>query len=217
VILAFELRTTYQNTRISGQILFNRRSLQKIAFMAISRAMSNKQSFAVPAAFFLCCLMMAGGGCVSSNVKSPEARRDTGYVDFYTAVPQELSWTVENFNGRGQSWSTVYSSFEPIREPALRIALPPGDHLLQVRINNLLMEGTQRVKVRVEDGKVVPVFVQIFNVGANSTEQKQVEIKRPVRGVERGAKVSPDDVYLRMTLSPMPARNYEPIDAMRYK
>ena len=204
-------------TPISCRILSNRRSLQKIAFVAISRAMSNKRSFAVPAAFFLCCLMLAGGGCVSSNVNPPQARSGTGYVDFYTSVPQELSWTVENFNGRDQSWSTVYSSFEPVRDPALRVALSPGDHLLQVRINDLLMEGTQRVKVHVEEGKVVPVLVQFFNVGANSTEQKQVTIRVPVRGVDRGAKTSPDDVYLRMTLSSMPPRAYEPIDAMRYK
>ena len=178
--------------------------------------MSNKRSFAVSAAFLLCCLI-AGGGCVSSNVNPAQPKVGTGYVDFYTTVPQELSWTVQRFNGRQQSFETLYSSFEPLRDPALRVALPPGEHLLEVRINNLLMEGVKRVKVRVEEGKVTPVFVQLYSVGVNSTEQKEVQIHQPVRGATRGAKTSPDEPYLRMELTPMPARNYESIDAMRYK
>jgi hypothetical protein len=157
-------------------------------------------------------------GCVSNNVNPAMAQRETGYVEFFTEKPEELSWEVRRFDGVNQRWITIYSNFEPIHERALRIALRPGSYLLEVRINNVVTDGPARVKVDVTEGMITPVLVDLESLGRASKPKKEVVVTPPVRGYDRGAKISDNEPEkYRIGTKPRPSVPYQPIEQMEHR
>jgi hypothetical protein len=194
----------------------SRRTSQTDGMLALSRHMRITKIKVVQATLLFWSLLITG--CVSNNVNPATAARDTGYVEFFTAKPRELSWDVRRFDGVDQRWITIYNNFEPVHERALRIPLRPGNYLLEVRINNVVTDAPGRAKVEIKEGMVTPVLVELQSLGKVSRGQKEVIVKPTVRGTDRGAKVSEDEPETyRIIATPRPPVPYQPIEQMEHR
>jgi hypothetical protein len=104
-------------------------------------------------------------GCASPNVNPPQARANTGYVDFHADSASELCWQVERFEDRSQSFQRVFSELEPPLGGVLRLAFAPGHHRLRVTFLNRVITQPAEVEVEVQDGKITPVRVTLTAAG----------------------------------------------------
>jgi hypothetical protein len=75
-------------------------------------------------------LALWASGCVTQNVNPPQARANTGYVDFHADSAGELYWQVERFDDRAHSFKNVFSELEPPTGGFLRLAFAPGHYRL---------------------------------------------------------------------------------------
>ena len=115
-------------------------------------------------------------GCATPNVNPPQARANTGYVDFYADPADELYWQVERFDDRAQGFQKVVSQLEPAAGGCLRLAFAPGHHRLQVTFLNRVIVQPVACDVEVQDGKITPVRVSL--TAARSTLVTTREISR---------------------------------------
>jgi len=61
----------------------------------------------------LAALALGLPGCATRNVNPPQARANTGYVDFHADSPGELCWEVSRFSLR-QFWlATLGKGYQP--------------------------------------------------------------------------------------------------------
>lgn len=115
-------------------------------------------------------------GCASPNVNPPQARANTGYVDFY-ADSAGLCWEVARFDDRSQSFQRVYSELKPPPREILRLAFAPGRYQLRVTILNRVTSGPVELKVEVRDGKITSVRVSLTEAGAALVENRGDMVK----------------------------------------
>jgi hypothetical protein len=126
------------------------------------------------------CLLLHGAlalwvaGCTTVNVNPPEARAHTGYVDLHAESAGELSWEVTRFDERKQTYKAVFTDYDPLQAPVLRLAFPPGHYRLRVNILNRLVVNPGEAEVDILDGKVVPVRITLAETGTAMVETKAV-------------------------------------------
>jgi len=112
-------------------------------------------------------------GCASTNVNPSRAHAHTGYVDFHADALDELSWQVERFDERTQTFRRVFSELDPPAEPALRLAFPPGHYRFKVRFLNRVVSEPGQVDVKVEAGMITPIRVELIAAGESSVQVKR--------------------------------------------
>lgn len=112
-------------------------------------------------------------GCATPNVNPPQARANTGYVDFYADSSGELSWEVARFDGRSQSFNRVFSELDPPSGGVLRLAFAPGRHRLRVTFLNRVITKPADVEVEVPDGKITPVRVTLTEAGVALVQTRE--------------------------------------------
>lgn len=121
------------------------------------------------------CLL--NSGCSTANLNPPAPRADTGYVDFYTDAPLELSWRVKRADPKTGKMRTVFSEFKPVAGNILRLASPAGTQRFEIWFINLVTTGPQTVDVQVENSKVTPVRVTLVSTGGASVQDKSYEYR----------------------------------------
>jgi hypothetical protein len=143
------------------------------------------------------CLSLIGCGTSSPNPRSPKA--NTGYVDFYTDSPLDLTWQVKRVDDRSGELRTVFSDYEPVEGTILRLASPPGAQQFQVWIVNRITTGPQEVRVPVENGQVTPVRVTLTAVGTNFVQNKVYGFRPSAKGYGRGTKITREEEQVYQT------------------
>lgn len=157
-------------------------------------------------------------GCASTNVNSPQARANMGYLDFHTDPAAELSWSVARFDDRTQSFKSVFSELEPPPGGVLRLAFVPGRHRLQVTFMNRVIAKPAEIEVEVQDGRITPVLVTLTEAGTTQVERKDKTLANTAKGhYGRRTKISSDEAVKygvsAVADSPVP---YQPKERMPY-
>jgi hypothetical protein len=134
-------------------------------------------------------LCLAGCGTPAVNPSKPHA--NTGYVDFYTDSPLDLSWEIKRAD-QGEM-QTVFSEFDPVPGTVLRLAASPGTHKFEVWVMNRVTEGPQSLDVSLEDGKITPVHVTLTSAGKASVDRKVYGFRPSAKGYGRGTKIVSDE------------------------
>jgi hypothetical protein len=98
-------------------------------------------------------------GCTTPNASPPEARANTGYVDFHAESADDLCWEVYRYDERTQDFARLYSKLDPPPSQVLRLALAPGDYHLRVTFLNRVVLEPAIVQVEVKDGMITPVRI----------------------------------------------------------
>jgi len=140
-----------------------------------------------PTTLIRCLLTLAvaglwGSGCATRNVNPPQARANTGYVDFYSAPADDLFWEVAEFNARTQNFNTIVAEFEPPAYGAVRLALAPGSHRLRVTFLNRVIANPVEIAVELQEGKITPVCVTLTSAGTALVETKDYTRGGTARG-----------------------------------
>ena len=115
-------------------------------------------------------------GCASPNVNPPQARVNTGYVDFYADSSEELNWQVRRFDDRTGSFQHVFSELKPPQDGFLRLAFAPGSHRLQVTFLNRVIVKPVEVEVQVQDGRITPVRVTLTAAGVSLVRTREENV-----------------------------------------
>ena len=122
----------------------------------------------IPFLLLFALLALWASGCASQNVNPPQARANTGYVDFHADSAGELYWQVERFDDRTQSFKNVFSTFDPLPDKVLRLAFVPGHYRLQVTFLNRVITQPAEVEVEVQAGKnrqhAIPRAIRLLQV-----------------------------------------------------
>lgn len=115
-------------------------------------------------------------GCASPNVNPPQARVNTGYVDFHANSTEELNWQVRRFDDGTRSFQHVFSELKPPQGGFLRLAFEPGRHRLQVTFLNRVIVKPVEVEVEVQDGKITPVCVTLTAAGVSLVRTREENV-----------------------------------------
>ncbi len=133
-------------------------------------------------------------GCATPDVNPPQARANTGYVDFHTDSTEALSWEVARFDDRAQNFQAVFSELDPLPGRVLRLAFPPGPLRLRVTFLNCVVQEPGMVEVNLPDGMITPVRVVLTAAGTALVERKDERRGGTYRGrYGRGTKYSSDE------------------------
>lgn len=157
---------------------------------------------------------LLAGGCASSNVNPAVARRDTGYVDFYVTITNDLYWDITDM----ASNKKVFSQFSALGEPILRLAFKPGQYKFQVTFMNRVIAETGTADVDVRDGMVTPVMVTLEPMGAASVHNRNTEIGKTFYGRfrQRTRTTSTQTVNYKITAETKPPLPFRPKEQMPY-
>jgi hypothetical protein len=115
-------------------------------------------------------------GCATQNINPPQARVNTGYVDFHPDLTNELCWDVARFDQSKGDFKRAFSSLEPPEGGILRLAFTPGHYKLRVTFLNLPISKPADFEVDVQDGKITPVHVVLTDAGNTVITDKRVSV-----------------------------------------
>ena len=121
-------------------------------------------------------------GCATPEANPPQARANTGYVDFYAESADELNWEVVRFDDRTQGLRNLYSELKAPPSGVLRLAFAPGRHRLRVTFLNRVVTQPVVMEVEVQDGKITPVRVTLTNAGTGLVETRDRNFGGTARG-----------------------------------
>ena len=141
-----------------------------------------KQLKTLPFLLALAALAWWASGCATPNVNPPQARANTGYVDFHADPSGELCWEVARVDDRTQSLRILFSDLQPPPGGILRLAFAPGHYRLRVTFLNRVITQPAEVEVEVQNGKITPVCVVLTSAGTTQVETKEVSRGGTVRG-----------------------------------
>jgi len=154
-------------------------------------------------------------GCSTPDINPSKPHANTGYVDFYTDSPMDLSWEIKR-SDQGEM-KTVFSEFDPVPGTILRLASTPGNNKFEIWVMNRVTEGPQSLEVPIEDGKVTPVHVTLTSAGKTSVDRKVYGFRPSAKGYGRGTKIVTDEssVY-KIGAVAESARPYQQKEQMPY-
>jgi hypothetical protein len=157
-------------------------------------------------------------GCATQNVNPPQARANTGYVDFRADPAEELCWQIERFDDRAQSFKKVFSELDPPSGGFLRLAFAPGHNQLRVSFMNRVIVQPVEIGVAVQEGKVTPVRVTLTPTGTTQVKTREVSRGATAKGrYGRRTEFGSDEtaMYSLSALADPPVA-YEPKEQMPY-
>jgi hypothetical protein len=162
-------------------------------------------------------LFVLMAGCSSPDVNPRAPRNGTGYVDFYTDVPEELSWDVKCARDQTGEMKQIFSQFEPVAGNILRLAVSPGDHRFQVWFINEVTTGPQTVVVHVESTKVTPVHITLTKAGSASIDNKSYEYRATAHATRRVTRISTaEQQVFQIGAAAATPLDYQPKERMPY-
>jgi hypothetical protein len=147
----------------------------------------------VAAGFLIAVLGLMAAGCASPNVDPATAKAHTGYADIYQETNGSLSWKIVELDLQGHQMRIIFSTFDPIDNPIVRLAFAPGPHRLQITFLNLVIAQKGVVDVEVKDGMITPVRVSFAFAGTTQVERKDTSLGATVHGrIGRNIKIGDD-------------------------
>ena len=157
-------------------------------------------------------------GCASPNVNPPKPKPGLGYVDFFAPAQHELAWQVERWDSEKQRHQALFSHFEPLAEPILRLALPAGRHQLKVTVLNRVTFDAEPLDLDVLDGQVIPVRVTLVAAGKTAVRDRRESAGgTPFGRYGRRTKIVYDEeTIFRISASAEPAQPYQTKQDMPY-
>jgi hypothetical protein len=161
---------------------------------------------------------LLSGGCASRNVNPPQARANTGYVDFHADSSSDLNWDVARFDERSQTFQRVFSELEPPQYGVLRLALPPGHCRLRVTFLNRVIAAPAEIEVEVQDGKITPVRVTLTAAGVALVRTDQESRGGTAKGRlgRRDRFGSVESTTYNVSVAAEPPVAYQPKERMSY-
>lgn len=139
-------------------------------------------------------LALSVPGCATRGANPPQARANTGYVDFHADPPDELSWDVARSDAGAQTFKSVFSDLEPPAGGVLRLAFPPGHYRMRVTFLNRVVREPAIAEVDVKDGMITPVRVVLAGDGTALVQRKEQRLGGTSYGrYGRRAKVANDE------------------------
>jgi hypothetical protein len=136
----------------------------------------------IPFLLALAALALWVPGCATQNVNPPQARANTGYLDFHADPSEELCWQVARFDDRTQSFKSVFSDLEPPPDRVLRLAFVPGHYRMRITFLNRVISKPAEVEVEVKDGMITPVQVALIPDGTTLVEHKEQRLGPTIKG-----------------------------------
>ena len=138
-------------------------------------------------ATIICLLTLAAAAllfssCASPNDNPPQARANTGYVDFHADSSPGLSWEVARFDEGTQAFQKVFSDMNPPTGGVLRLAFAPGRHRLRITFLNRVISQPAEMEVEVQDGKITPVHVTLTAAGTALVDRKTQNVGSTAMG-----------------------------------
>jgi hypothetical protein len=157
-------------------------------------------------------------GCASPNVNPPQARANTGYVDFHAELPVDLCWDVARFDDRSESFQRVFSKLETPESGFLRLAFMPGRYRLRVTFLNRVIVKPTEVEVEVLDEKITPVRVTLTEAGTVNVRTESASRGGTAKGrYGRRTKIGSDKaVSYSLSAGADPSVAYQPKERMPY-
>ena len=151
----------------------------------------------IPFLLLFALLALWASGCATQNVNPPQARANTGYVDFHADPAGELYWQIERFDDRTQVFKKVFSELELPTGGFLRLAFAPGHHRLRVTFLNRVITQPAEIEVEVQDGKITPVSVTLTGAGTALLRTKETSRGGTAYGrYGRRAKIDSDETVM---------------------
>lgn len=114
-------------------------------------------------------------GCATRNVNPPQARANTGYVDFHAGASAGLSREVSRWDDRSRDFDLVFWDLDPPPGGIPRLAFAPGRHGLRLAFLNRVIKKPVELEVEVQDGKVLPIRVTLTEAGTTLVKTKEQE------------------------------------------
>lgn len=166
----------------------------------------------------LSALALLAPGCATRNVNPPQARANTGYVDFHADASAGLSWEVARFDELKRAFQRVSSELAPPPGGVLRLEFAPGHHRLRVTFLNRVVTKPAEVEVEVQDGKVLPVRVTLTEAGTTLVRTKEESRGGTAYGrYGRRTKIGSDEsVIYDISAVAAPPVAYQPKEQMPY-
>jgi hypothetical protein len=162
-------------------------------------------------AALLASTLIACTNCASSNVNPPQAKPHKGYVDFYCPGNTNVFWDVKRADPGTEAYKTVFSRLKPLPEGVLRLELAPGLYQFKITFLNRVIHAPLTVQVRVQEGMVTPVKVELVPMGETSVASKQQEVGVNVSGAGRKTTYSTQAGTIeRLVASVQPPTAYRP-------
>jgi hypothetical protein len=157
-------------------------------------------------------------GCATPNVNPPQARANTGYVDFHADASADLSWEVARWEEHKREFQRVFWDLEPPPGGILRLAFAPGRHRLRVALLNRVITKPAEIEVEVQDGKVSPVRVTLAEAGTTLVTTKEQSRGGTAYGrYGRRTKIGSDEtVKYDISAVAAPSVRYETKEKMPY-
>ena len=166
----------------------------------------------------LAALSLGVWGCATRDVNAPQARANTGYVDFYANPAEELNWQVKRISASGKRDEIVFSKLQSPAGGILRLSFMPGHHHLKVRILNRVIAEPLEIEVEVAAGKITPVRVTLTPTGTAYVETRQESYGGTAKGrVGQRVKYGTDETtrYALTAVVDAPI-DYQPKERMPY-
>jgi len=117
--------------------------------------------------------LLLAAGCSSPNVNPPQARPNTGYIDFYSPTDGELCWEIGESKNSDSDFRIVFSDVKPVEGDRLRLAFSPGPHRLRVTFLNRVISAPAVFNCNMRAGKIVPVAISLTPAGQTTVVSKQ--------------------------------------------
>lgn len=153
-------------------------------------------------------------GCATQDVNPPQARSNTGYVDFHADPPGELCWEVSRFDDRSQTFRRVFSELKPPPGGVLRLVFAPGLHRLRITFLNRVIAAPTEIEVEVQDGKITPVRITLTEVGTASVETREINSAAKSRYGQRTKIDSRETIMYKLASTAEPPVGYQPREQM---
>jgi hypothetical protein len=172
----------------------------------------------IPSVLLAAALLLGVMGCATRDVNPPQARANTGYVDFYANPTADLNWEVERIDVPGKGEETVFSELKSPAGGVLRLSFMPGQHHLRVGILNRVITHPLEIEVEVAAGKITPVRVTLTPTGTAYVETRQESYGGTAKGrVGQRVKYGADETtrYDLTAMADAPI-DYQPKERMSY-
>lgn len=155
--------------------------------------------------------------CATTNTNPPVAKPHTGYVDFYSPGNPPLSWEVKRWDPKADAFKTVFSKVKPLPGGVLRLESAPGLQRFQITFLNRVVQTPAVTEVRVEEGMVTPVKVELLALGQTSVVSKEQEVGANIQGAGRKTQYSTQaGTVNQLVASAQPPMPYRPQEQTRY-
>ncbi len=164
-------------------------------------------------------LFASATGCKSVPRDPPAPQAGFGYLDFYAEQePGSLSWDIQRYDAASKRFALLYSTIKATPARVVRVAVPPGEHLVRVGFLNQSIIAPATVNVSVCEGKVTPVKVDLTEGETRTYSVREQRYGPTARGhVGRvGETRTVEGKGIGVRAEALPPLDYQPSVAMPY-